>query len=67
MLIYVKPDHARITAKAHRRSPTPGSRIDIVYPDSSPDSTDGTVEEMIFRVQGYVVAMTLPPVTKALP
>ncbi|KAH8096841.1 hypothetical protein BXZ70DRAFT_1009519 [Cristinia sonorae] len=53
-----QPDRARVATAALSRAPTSShSRVDIVYPDVK----EGSPEEMVFRIQGFIVSAQLPP------
>ncbi|KAH8103151.1 hypothetical protein BXZ70DRAFT_1006306 [Cristinia sonorae] len=55
-------DRARVSTAVYARDPTkPKSRVDMIYPLQNKDEQP---EEIVFRVQGYLVYAELPPVWK---
>ena len=62
MLTLSQPEYPRITTALHGGKGVQ-ERSDVVYPFDPKNITEAP-EEMVFRVQGFVVHNQLPPVLK---
>ncbi|THH15427.1 hypothetical protein EUX98_g9469 [Antrodiella citrinella] len=61
-MLAVTPDRARIATTTYSRKSDRG-RVDVVYPYNK-DDPETQPEEIVFRLQAYVVHATLPPVSQ---